>query len=159
PGPQPVDVYIRLALAQNRTVRAAWLNVQALQFRIPQVTSLDDPVVSNTVFPIPSVAPQYSLMGYMPYGALLAQQFPWCGTLRLRGRAAEQDVKVALFELAAAQLDVVANVKRAYQDLAFAQRAEAILRENRTLATEFVTLASERYRTGGATQTDVLRSE
>lgn len=158
-GPQPVDVFIRAALAENRSVRAARLNVQALQFRIPQVTSLDDPVLSNTIFPIPSVAPQYSLMGYMPYSFLLAQQFPWCGTLSLRGKAAEQDVKVALFELAAAQLDVVANVKRAYHDLAFAQRAEAILQENRKLADEFVTIARERYKSGGATQTDVLRSE
>ena len=58
-------------------------------------------------------------MGYMPYATLLAQQFPWCGTLRLRGQAAEDDVKIALFELAAAQLDVVANVKRAYYDLHF----------------------------------------
>ena len=57
---------------------------------------------SNTIFPIPSVAPQYSLMGYNPYNLMLAQQFPWFGTLRLRGEAAEQDVKVALAELAAA---------------------------------------------------------
>ncbi|MFO0954697.1 MAG: TolC family protein [Isosphaeraceae bacterium] len=158
-GPQPVDVYIQVALAENRTVRAAWLNVESLRHRIPQVTSLDDPVVSNTVFPIPSVAPQYSLMGYMPYGALIAQQFPWCGTLRLRGEAAEHDVQVALQELAAAQLDVVAAVKKAYHDLAFAQRASEILAENRRLAVEFVKIAREKYRTGTATQADVLRSE
>ena len=53
---------------------------------------------------------------------LLAQQFPWCGTLRLRGQAAEDDVKIALQELAAAQLDVVAGVKRAYHDLHFNER-------------------------------------
>ena len=86
----------------------------ALRERIPQVTALDDPVVSNTIYPIPSVAPQYSLMGYNPYNLMLAQQFPWFGTLRLRGEAAEQDVKVALAELGAAELDAVAAVKRAY---------------------------------------------
>ena len=79
-GPQPLDVLVRHALEENRTVRAAQFNVLALKHRIPQVTALDDPIVSNTIFPIPSAAPQYSLMGYMPYGALLAQQFPWCGT-------------------------------------------------------------------------------
>jgi outer membrane protein TolC len=158
-GAMPVDVFIRQALEENRTVRAARYNVMALRYRVPQVTALDDPVISNTIFPIPSVAPQFSLMGYMPYDALLAQQFPWFGTLKLRGLAAEQDVKVALFELAAAQLDAVAAVKRAYCDLYFSQRALDILTANRTLATDFLEIARQRYRTATATQTDVLRSE
>ena len=102
---------------------------------------LDDPVVSNTIYPIPSVAPQYSLMGYNPYNLMLAQQFPWFGTLQLRGEAAEEDVKVALAESCAAQLDAVATVKRAYFDLYFNEQAEAILLENRKLASDFVTIA------------------
>lgn len=158
-GPQPLDVLVRRALEENRTVRAAQFNVLALKHRIPQVTALDDPIVSNTIFPIPSVAPQYVLMGYMPYAALLAQQFPWCGTLRLRGQAAEDDVKIALYELAAAQLDVVANVKRAYFDLHFNEHAEALLKENRALAEDFLKVARDRYRGSTATQVDVLRAE
>jgi outer membrane protein TolC len=112
-GPQTVDAYIRRALLENRTVQAAFHNVQSLKHRIPQVTALDDPVASNTVFPIPSVGPQYSIMGYNPYNLTLAQQFPWFGTLRLRGEVAEKDVHVALAELAAAQIAAVAAVKRA----------------------------------------------
>ena len=158
-GPQTLGVLIRHALEENRTVRAAQFNVLALKHRIPQVTALDDPIVSNTIFPIPSVAPQYSLMGYMPYSALLAQQFPWCGTLKLRGQAAEDDVKIALFELAAAQLDVVANVKRAYFDLHFNEHAAKLLKENRALAEDFLKVARERYRGATATQVDVLRAE
>ena len=106
-GPQPVDAYIRRALVENRTVQAAFHNVRSLKLRISQVTALDDPVASNTIFPIPSVAPQYSLMGYNPYNLTLAQQFPWCGTLRVRGQVAARDVDVALAEMAAAQLDAV----------------------------------------------------
>src|SRR5206468_5890167 len=111
-------------LTENRVVQAARFNVLALRERIPQVTALDDPVASNTIYPIPSVAPQYSLMGYNPYNLMLAQQFPWFGTLRLRGEAAELDVRVALAEFAAAQLDAVAGVKRAYYDLSYNERAE-----------------------------------
>jgi outer membrane protein TolC len=158
-GPQALDVLIRHALEENRMVRAAMFNVQALKNRIPQVTALDDPIVSNTIFPIPSVAPQYFLMGYMPYAALLAQQFPWCGTLRLRGQAAEDDVRIALYELAAAQLDVVASVKRAYYDLHFNERALALLNRNRALAEDFLKVARVRYRAGTATQVDVIRAE
>lgn len=157
-GPQPVDAYIRRALAENRTVQAAFHNVQSLKYRIPQVTTLDDPVASNTIFPIPAVGPQYSLMGYNPYNLTLAQQFPWFGTLRLRGEVAERDVQVALAELAAAQLDAVAAVKRAYFDLYVSQKTEEILVENRKILEDFRTLAKSRLGTGG-TQQDVLRAE
>jgi outer membrane protein TolC len=156
-GPQPVAVYINRALAENRTVQAAFHNVQALKHRIPQVTALDDPVASNTVFPIPSVAPQYSLMGYNPYNLTLAQQFPWCGTLRIRGQVAAQDVNVALAELAAAQLDAVMAVKRAYFDLYSNQKTEAILIENRKILEVFRERAGQRFEAGG-TQQDLLRA-
>jgi outer membrane protein TolC len=156
--PQPVDAYILHALHENRIVQAARANVVAMQARIPQVTALDDPVASNTIYPIPSVAPQYSLMGYNPYNLLLAQQFPWCGTLRLRGEAAAQDVNVALAELCAAELDTVAAVKRAYYDLYYNERAEEILTDNRRLAVDFVELAKVRVKTGGSQQ-DYLRAE
>jgi len=157
-GPQPVEAYIQRALAENQTVQAAHFNVLALKARIPQVTSLDDPVVSNTVYPIPSVAPQYSLMGYNPYNLMIAQQFPWCGTLRLRGQAAEQDVQVAFAELAAAQLNAVATVKRAYYDLYFNEQAEAILVENRKFASDVVAFAKARLKSGGSQQ-DYLRAD
>ncbi len=157
-GPQPVEVFIRRALAENRTVQAAYHIVQSLKYRLPQVTALDDPVASNVVFPIPSVAPQYFLMGYNPYNLTLAQQFPWFGTLRLRGEAAERDVQVALEELAAAQLDSVAAVKRAYYNLFASLKADEILAENRKVLEDFRAIARERLRTGG-TQQDVLRAE
>jgi len=159
PGPTSQDELIRRALAENPLVRAACLNVDALRHRIPQVTALDDPIASNSVFPIPSVGPQYSIMGYMPYSALLAQQFPWFGTLRLRGEAADHDVRIALFELAATQLDVVAEVKRAYHDLRYSERALALLQENRKLAEDFLELARVRYSLATASQSDVLRAE
>ncbi|MDG3004530.1 TolC family protein [Paludisphaera mucosa] len=154
-----LDAWIRSALEHNPTVRAAKFNVMALKHRLPQVTSLDDPVASNSIFPIPSVAPQYSLMGYMPYSALLAQQFPWCGTLKLRGEAAAEDVRVALFELAAVQLDVVAGVKAAYHDVRFNERALALLKANRKLSEDFLEIAEVRYKTATASQADVLRAE
>jgi outer membrane protein TolC len=156
--PQSVDVFIRRALAENRTVQAAYHNVQSLKARIPQVTALDDPVASNTIFPIPSVAPQYFLMGYNPYGLTLAQQFPWFGTLRLRGEEADRDVQVALAELAAAQLDAVAAVKRAYFNLHAGLKVAEMLAENRKILEDLRTVARERLRSGGRQQ-DVIRTE
>ncbi len=90
---------------------------------------------------------------------LLAQQFPWCGTLRLRGQAAADDVRIALYELAATELDAVSAVKRAYLDLHFAEQADGLLRQNRKLAEDFLEIARVRYPTSTAAQPDVLRAE
>lgn len=158
-GPQPVDVYIRRAMEQNRGVQAAWFNVQAMKHRIPQATALDDPMVLNNIWPFPRNAPQYALMGYGPYDVMITQQFPWFGTLRLRGEVAEQDVKAALSELVAAQLEVVARVKRAYYNLYLNQQAEGILEANRALVEDFVEIAAIRYQTGATSQQDLLRAE
>jgi outer membrane protein TolC len=157
-GPQPLDVYIRRALAENRTVQAALHNVRSLEQRIPQVTALDDPVAANTIFPIPSVAPQYSLMGDNPYNLTLAQQFPWFGTKRLRGAVADRDARIAVAELAAAQLDAVAAVRRAYFDLHASEQIRAILAENRELLEHFHEIAEARLAAGGS-QEDVNQAK
>jgi outer membrane protein TolC len=145
-------------LAENRTVQAAQANVMALRYRIPQVTALEDPVVSNTIYPSPSNGLQ-TASGYVPWNLLIAQQFPWFGTLRLRGEVAEKDAQVALAELATAQLDVVEQVKRAYFDLAFNERARQILLDNRVLVEDFIEIARTRYETGQTSQQDVLSAE
>src|SRR5262245_46120209 len=49
--PVPVEALIHRALQENRTVQAAYHNVLSLRHRIPQVTALDDPFLSNTIFP------------------------------------------------------------------------------------------------------------
>jgi outer membrane protein TolC len=158
-GPQPVDALVRRALAENRGVQAAMFRVLAMRDRIPQVTALEDPMLQNAIWPFPSNAPQYSLMGYNPHQLMLTQQFPWAGTLALRGKVAEQEVCIALQELAAAQLEVVARVKRAYYELYLAERRNLILTDNRILASDFVEVAGIRYSSGATTQQDVLRAE
>ncbi|WP_406695862.1 TolC family protein [Singulisphaera sp. Ch08] len=158
-GEQPVDVYICHALAENRGVQAARFNLLAMKQRIPQETALEDPMVQNTIWPFPSNSPQYSLMGYMPYELMITQQFPWFGTLKLRGQAAEQEAKAAFYELLAAQLEVVSRVKRAYYNIYFNQRAELILADNQKLAEDFVVLARERLKSGTTTLQDVLRAQ
>src|SRR5262249_14621302 len=84
--------------------------------------------------------------------------FPWFGTRRLRGEVADRDVRIAVAELAAAQLDAVAAVRRAYFDLHAAERTRAILAENRALLEHFHEIARARLAAGGSQQ-DVIRAE
>ena len=73
-------------------------------------------------------------------------------------RPPSRDVQVALAELAAAQLDTVAAVKRAYYNLYASLKTEEILAENRKILEDFRAIARERVKTGG-TQQDVIKAE
>src|SRR5262249_30613117 len=68
------------------------------------------------------------------------------------------DVRIALAELAAAQLDAVAAVRRAYFDLHAAEKTAAILAENRDLLGHFHEIAQTRLAAGGS-QEDVIQAE
>jgi outer membrane protein TolC len=153
-----LPAYLARALAENRDVQAARLNALAMRARVPQVTALEDPMVQNGIWPFPSNGPQYALMGFMPYELMVTQQFPWMGTLKLRGCVAQEEAKLALWQLAEAQLAVVAEVKTAYFTLRASEQIIGLLEENRVLAEQIVEIARARLATGGNEQ-DVLRAE
>lgn len=157
-GPQPLDFYLDVALARNPEIQAAQRALAAQELVIPQVTALDDPMLSNRFWPFPERSPQ-TAMGRMPYAMMVSQEFPWFGTLRLRGEVAVQEARMALARLAQAELEVVEDVRLAYYELYFNQRASAITRENRALLEDLLGVADFRYRTGETSQQDVLRAQ
>lgn len=157
-GKVDLDLCIQRALGVNPSIRAAMADIDVWQARVPQAESLVDPMVETTIWPFPKNAPQYSLMGYMPYEMMISQQFPWVGTLRLRGEAARHEVNVAAAALVAAQLDVVAEVKAAYWGLYAAEQAESILDDNAKLSEEVIELSRARVR-AGAPQRDLIAAQ
>lgn len=157
-GPHPVDFYVGIALDRNPEILAARRAVAADGQVIPQVTSLDDPMLSNTIWPTSEHSPQ-TAMGRMPYALMISQPIPWYGKLQVRGEVAEQDVQMALARLAEAELKVVEDVRLAYFELYFNQRAIEITSESRGLLEDLLQIADARYRTGEASQQDVLRAQ
>ncbi len=155
-GPHPVDFYVRIALERNPEIRAASRRAEAQQEVIPQVTALDDPLLGDTFWPVTDNSPQ-TASGRMPNTLTLSQQFPWFGKLRLRGEVAEQQTKIALTDLAKAQLKVTEDVKIAYHELQFHQRAIDITLVNKGLLRDLRSAAEARLRVGGSQQ-DVLRA-
>ena len=156
-GPQPVDVYIRRALAENRTVQAArptsWPCTTA---------SRRSPLWTTRSSRTPSIPARTTVCrpppGFMPWNLLIAQQFPWFGTLALRGEAAEQDVQVALAELAPPSSTWSRRQAGLLRPgLQRAGRADPA-RQPR-LVEDFIEIARTRYETGQTSQQDVLSAE
>lgn len=154
-GPHPVEMYISYALSQNPDIEVARKRVDAAAYRVPQAASLRDPTFGVTAFP----SPVETAAGQQEVALTSSQQLPWLGKLGTRAAAAEADTNVARAQLATVELEVIEQVKRAYYELYFVQRAVRITEDNRKLLLDFVRIAESKYRTGKASQQDVLRAQ
>ncbi len=151
-----LDDYIRIALRDNPSIRRAIREVQVLGYRVPQVTSLEDPIVSF----VPPTGDMVQTAAGMLGGAVgLSQKIPFPGKLTTRGRIVEQSVRMALDRLADVRIRTVAQVKKAYYDYYLADVSIAITRESQALLRQIRDVAAARYRAGKAPQQDVLRAE
>jgi len=148
--------YVREALARNPAIHRAVRQVQALGYRVPQVASLDDPMV--TIVP-PTNDMIETAAGMMDGSVGVSQKLPFPGKLAGRGRVAEQAARIALDRLADVRIQTVANVRKAYYDYYLADVSIRLTRESASLLRQIRDVAAARYRAGAATQQDVLRAE
>jgi cobalt-zinc-cadmium efflux system outer membrane protein len=151
-----LDGYIHIALRDNPTIRRAIRQVQALGYRVPQVTSLDDPMI-NLIPPTGDMT--QTAAGMMSGGGGVSQKIPFPGKLTARGRIAEQTVRMALDALADARITTVAQIQKAYYGYYLADVSIQITRESQELLDQIRDVAGARYKSGAATQQDVLRAE
>ena len=130
-GPQPVEVYIGYALAQNPDIQAARKRVEAAANRVPQAASLQDPMLGRdglSVLPVQTAAGQQQRsMNAQPAGSLVRQA-------RCAGPAwPRRKPRWPARQLAAAELEVIEQVKRAYYELYYIQKAIRITEDDRKL--------------------------
>jgi cobalt-zinc-cadmium efflux system outer membrane protein len=151
-----LDDYIRIALRDNSGIRRAIRQLQVLGYQVPQVTSLDDPMINI----IPPTGDMLETAAGMMGGAVsVAEKVPFPGKLSARGRIAEATVRMALDSLADTRLSTVAQVQKAYYNYYLADVSIQITRQSEQLLRQIHEVAAGRYKAGAATQQDVLRAE
>jgi len=147
------------ALAKNPGVQSALHTVNAQQHKIPQAKSLADPMVS--VGWNGNLAP-FSVQEGDPSsyrGIAVSQQLPYPGKLKLRGQIAAKDVDAAQWDYETVRRRIAADVKAAYYDYFFYDKALQITRKDKDLLQKLSSISEARYRVGKAMQQDVLRSQ
>ncbi len=154
-GPHHVEQYVTFALSQHPEIQAARKLVEVKANRVPQAASLSDPTVGSTVY----AEEVQTAAGPQQYSLNASQKLPWFGKLDQRAAIAEADVNVARAQLAAKEIEVVEQVKRAYFELYFVQRAITITERDRVLLVDFAKIADSKYRTGTSSQQDLLRAQ
>ncbi len=145
--------FIDAAIYANPAIWESEHRWRAALQRIPQVTSLPDPMFAITQFiqsPETRVGPQETILS-------ISQKFPWFGKLDAKGEIALREALAAAEQYQAQIRDVVSAVKRAYYDLAYLDAALRITREDKELLDHFEEIAETRYATGKGIQQAVIK--
>jgi outer membrane protein TolC len=160
-GQTPVGLedLVREALQKNPAVQSALHTVEAQRRRVPQAKALPDPMVgvgwagNITPFGVQSGDPS-------SYRAVTAsQQLLYPGKLKLRGEIASKEADAAVADYEAVRRRVAADVKTAYYEYWFYDKALETALKDKDLLTKLSQIAESRYRVGKGIQQDVLRSQ
>lgn len=152
-----VDSLVARALAVNPAIRAARERIEAARARIAPAGTLPDPMLGAGIMNLPVSEPGFGDFMTMKTVAI-GQTVPFPGKLPLAQRAAEGELAAAESRLRVIQLETVAEVRQAYYELAFLDRALEVLRQNQNVLVNFIEVTSSRYGVGTGGQQDVLKA-
>ncbi len=154
-----LDDLVREALAANPEAESAQHAIKALERRVPQARALPDPTVAVGWAGNPE---PFSIMARDPSsyrGGTVSEQFPYPGKLKLQGAIAGKDAEAAQADYEAVRRRVTAEVKAAYYDYFYYDRALQATSQNKELLEKLSKIAEAQYRVGKGTQQDVLRAQ
>jgi outer membrane protein TolC len=154
-----LDDVIRGALEKSPEAQSTLHAVRALERRVPQAKTLPDPMVS--VGWAGNLTPFSVMQGdNSSYrGLTVSEQFPYPGKLKLRGEIASKEADAAQADYEAVRRRISSEVKAAYYDYFYFDRAIQTTNRNKDLLEKLSKIAEARYRVGKAMQQDVLRSQ
>ena len=150
---------VREALQKNPAVQSAVHSVEAQRRRVPQAKALPDPSVG--VGWMGNIRP-FSVQTGDPSsyrGVNAMQMLPYPGKLKLRGEIASKEADAGSSDLEGVRRRVTADVKTAYFEYWFYDKALQTTLKDKELLTKLSQIAEARYRVGKGIQQDVLRSQ
>jgi outer membrane protein TolC len=158
-GGLQLDDLVRNALERNPEAQSVEHGIKALERKVPQAKALPDPMVG--VGWMGNLAP-FSTMSGDPSsyrGVTVSEQFPYPGKLKLQGAIAGKDVEAAQTDYDAIRRRVTAEVKTAYYEYFYFDKAIQSTSRNKDLLEKLSKIAEAQYRVGKSMQQDVLRSQ
>ena len=145
-----LEDYLKFAALGNAELKAKFEEWNAAVQQIPQVKSLPDPKVTYEVD---------TEVGTDMYALSIMQEFPWFGTLQVRGDSAAATANAAYKRYEAAKLKLSYEVKKEFYEYVYLASAVQIARENLELVKHFQEVALTKYQTSAASSPDVIRAQ
>jgi len=158
-GMPALQELIEQALENNPEIKAMQRRFDMMRARIPQAKALDEPVLS--VGYMGNIAPFYVQRDDPSSGRSISitQDLPFPGKRALKGKVASSNADAEWWAFEQTRRNVVAEVKDAYFDLYYLNKALGVVTKTKTLLEQFTKIAEVRYAVGRGIQQDVLKAQ
>lgn len=150
---QSLEEYFKMAADNNPGLKAVYYEYEAALQKVPQVSTLPDPVFSFGYF----VSPVETRVGPQKVRFSLTQMFPWFGTLKAQGNAAALMAEAKFQSFIDARNKLYLQVASAYYPLYEWKDWIRIEQENISILESYKNIATQKYKTGTGAMVDVLR--
>lgn len=147
-----IDDLVRLALEHHPEIDAAEAKVRRMMAMVPQAKALPDPKLRVSAGSMAETA-----AGRIDWMTGVEQALPFPGKLREMAQAAGKEAEAAAAKLEAVQLDVAAQVRRAYWNQYLAAQTTVITAESRDALKQIRDSVDARAAANQADQGDQLR--
>ncbi|HZV46844.1 MAG TPA: TolC family protein [Thermodesulfovibrionales bacterium] len=154
-----LEELIEEALRHNPEILSAEAKAKSLQHRIPQMTSLPDPMVMVGYQNVGFEKYTYGKASDAQWMFSLSQMFPFPGKLGLKGEKAAYESAASIESLEVVRLKTVAQLKEFYFDLFLSHRTVDLIREKSILLSRIEDAALARYSAGRGAQQEVLMAQ
>jgi cobalt-zinc-cadmium efflux system outer membrane protein len=146
------------AIAASPSLQQSRALARASEARVQAAGALPDPMLSAGVMNLTLPRFAFKQSDFTEVDVELSQEFPWPGTLGARTRVAEAQAKGHLAEASARRREIVVRTAELYYRLRYLVTARATLTRQRTLLATAVEIATSRYATASAPQSDPLQA-
>jgi outer membrane protein TolC len=154
----PLDALVREALERSPRVAAAGADARSLAERVSRAGAWEDPVLTLGFTNLRTTSLDFSDDFMTMKVVQLGQTVPLPGQVGHRREAAALQSESATHLVEAVRIQVVAEVKRAYAELYYRDRALAIVDRNLAVLRGLEEVTRARYATGASRQPAVLRA-
>src|SRR4030042_5888151 len=160
---QPEKPFINLnqlieeALQNNPEISAAEKKWEVFKEKIPQISALEDPMLSFGIISLPT---NFSFrdedMTMKEFS--ISQKLPFPGKRPLMREMAEKEVEAVFNEIQGKAHQIIKDVKGTYYDLSHTYRTTEVTQRNKNILENFVKIAETQYAVGEGIQQDVLKA-
>lgn len=149
------------ALEQNPEIKAMQRGFDMMRARVPQAKALPEPMLSYG-YAGNAPLPPFDIQKGDPTSARtlsVTQELPFPGKLAIKGKMANVAAEAEWWNYEQVRLNIVAEVKDAYYDLYYIQKAIETISRNQELLEKFAKIAEASYSVGKGIQQDVLKAQ
>ena len=146
------------ALAANPSLHASQASARAAVSRIGPAGALPDPMLSAGVMNLALPRFAFRESDFTEVDLELSQEFPWPGSLGARAQAARAEARRAGADVVTRRREIVVRTAELYYRLRSVVTARATLQRQRSLLATAVEIATARYASTAAPQSDPLQA-